>query len=99
MLQLFGLQDELWRNSSKKIKLDPLVFSGNGSGGLAVPTTPTDVNAGECVIRRSARNRRPRGELRIVVSSSDKLSDLKIKVNNVIIILYALIVSVYLLKN
>lgn len=63
------------------MKLDPSVFSGNGSGGLAVSTAPTDVNVGECVIRRSARNRRPRGELRIVVSSSDKLSDLKIKVN------------------
>lgn len=79
-LLLFGSQDELWSNCPKKMKMDPSISEGNCSGSFAVTTVPADNNAGECAIRRSARNRRPRGELRIVVSSSDKLSDLKVKV-------------------
>ncbi|XP_025414514.1 ubiquitin carboxyl-terminal hydrolase 48-like isoform X2 [Sipha flava] len=74
-------KDELWGNSSKKIKLDSNAV--NGGGVSATATTPMEVNNGggnpELGIRRSARNRRPRGEL-IVVSSNDTLLDLKMKI-------------------
>lgn len=77
-----GLQDELWGNCSKKIKLDSSAV--NGGGVSATATSPMEVNNGggnpESGIRRSARNRRPRGEL-IVVSSNDTLLDLKMKVS------------------
>jgi len=76
----FGSQDELWGNCSKKIKLDTACL--NGTSGSATAAAPTYVNNGalELGIRRSARNRRPRGEL-IVVSSNDTLLDLKMKVS------------------
>lgn len=52
----------------------------NGNGvPIAVPTD-VSINSLELGIRRSARNKRPRGEL-IVVSSNDTLLDLKMKVN------------------
>lgn len=76
-----GSQDELWGNSSKKIKLDIPSTNGNGGGSTTVAVS-ADANSGtlESGIRRSARNRRPRGEL-IVVSSNDTLLDLKMKVS------------------
>lgn len=60
----------------------------NGGSSSATAASPTDGNNGgaaagasaELGIRRSARNRRPRGEL-IVVSSNDTLLDLKMKVS------------------
>lgn len=59
-------------------------MSVNGGNGLAVTEGSTDVNndglTQEVGIRRSARNRRPRGEL-IVVSSNETLLDLKMKVS------------------
>lgn len=78
----FGLQDELWGNCSKKIKLDTTCLNGGGTSGSTTAAAPTYVNNGalELGIRRSARNRRPRGEL-IVVSSNDTLFDLKMKVS------------------
>jgi len=79
-------QDDLWGNCAKKIKLDPTASQndGAGSGSAAAVVPPADANNGsasaESGIRRSARNRRPRGEL-IVVSSNDTLLDLKMKVS------------------
>lgn len=78
-----GLQDELWSNCPKKIKLDPSVSVNGGISGSATTAALADVNNGgasEMGIRRSARNRRPRGELRLKVSSNDTLLDLKMKV-------------------
>ncbi|VVC42411.1 Ubiquitin specific protease, conserved site,Ubiquitin specific protease domain,Ubiquitin-related [Cinara cedri] len=77
-------KDELWSNCSKKIKLDTGVTVNGGCSSVGV-TVPVDVNTGvatgisEIGIRRSARNRRPRGEM-IVVSSNDTLLDLKMKI-------------------
>ncbi|XP_026813170.1 ubiquitin carboxyl-terminal hydrolase 48-like isoform X1 [Rhopalosiphum maidis] len=73
-------KDELWGNCSKKIKLDTACLNG-GTSGSTTAAAPTYVNNGtlELGIRRSARNRRPRGEL-IVVSSNDTLLDLKMKI-------------------
>lgn len=81
-VRIMCLQDELWGNCSKKIKLDP---SSSMNGNTATTTVPTDAsnNSGgalEYVIRRSARNKRPRGEMQIVVSSNDTLLELKMKV-------------------
>lgn len=82
IMRAFGSQDELWSNSTKRIKLDTNAM--NGGGVTATATSPEEVNNGggtlESGIRRSARNRRPRGEL-IVVSSNDTLLDLKMKVS------------------
>lgn len=78
-----GLQDELWSNCPKKIKLDPSVSVNGGISGSTTTAALADVNNGgvsEMGIRRSARNRRPRGELRLKVSSNDTLLDLKMKV-------------------
>lgn len=78
-----GLQDELWSNCPKKIKLDSSVSVNGGISGSATTATLADVNNGgvsEMGIRRSARNRRPRGELRLKVSSNDTVLDLKMKV-------------------
>lgn len=78
---LFGSQDELWGNCSKKIKLD--IASQNGTSGSSATAPPADANNGgtlESGIRRSARNRRPRGEL-FMVSSNDTVLDLKMKVS------------------
>lgn len=74
-------KDELWGNCSKKIKLDTTCLNGGGTSGSTTAAAPTYVNNGalELGIRRSARNRRPRGEL-IVVSSNDTLFDLKMKI-------------------
>ncbi|XP_050442355.1 ubiquitin carboxyl-terminal hydrolase 48-like [Adelges cooleyi] len=70
-------KDELWGNCSKKMKLEPSV-NGN-SVPVAVPTDVSNSASLEYGIRRSARNRRPRGEL-IVVSSNETLLDLKMKI-------------------
>lgn len=84
ILRVFvGLQDELWSKCPKKIKLDPSVSVNGGISGSATAAALADVNNGgasEMGIRRSARNRRPRGELRLKVSSNDTLLDLKMKV-------------------
>jgi len=78
-------QDDLWGNCAKKIKLDPTASQNDGAGSgsaaaVVPPADPNNVSATESGIRRSARNRRPRGEL-IVVSSNDTLLDLKMKVS------------------
>ncbi|XP_050532812.1 ubiquitin carboxyl-terminal hydrolase 48-like isoform X2 [Daktulosphaira vitifoliae] len=72
----FDDKDELWGNCSKKMKLETSI-NGNGVP-IAVPTDVPN-NSLELGIRRSARNRRPRGEL-IVVSSNETLLDLKMKI-------------------
>jgi len=83
---VFDLQDDLWGNCAKKIKLNPTSALNGGAGnsgtGAAVTSSAEANNSStsESGIRRSARNRRPRGEL-IVVSSNDTLFDLKMKVS------------------